>query len=261
MKNIKILVATHKKTWMPESDIYLPIQVGKTFTDELFGYQTDDMGDNISEKNREYCELTALYWAWKNLGADYIGLVHYGRMFSGKKKAFEKDPRKCVLQRGELEKLLGKTDVILPKKRRYYIESLYSHYSHTHGEEQLITAKKIISELCPEYEESFDIVMKRKWGYMFNMFIMKKQLFEQYCEWLFPVLEKLEKSIDSTGMTPFEKRYPGRISECLFNVWLEKNKVKYIEQKWIYLRKVNYFKKICSFLSAKLFHKKYKSSF
>lgn len=86
-KYIKIVVATHKKYRMPEDGCYLPLQVGKAGKEAL-GYQGDDTGDNISEKNPYYCELTGLYWAWKNLDAEYIGLVHYRRYFASKKRCF-----------------------------------------------------------------------------------------------------------------------------------------------------------------------------
>ena len=83
MKDIKILVATHKKYLMPTDDIYIPIQVGAEGKEDL-GFQKDNEGDNISAKNPFYCELTGMYWAWKNLNADYIGLVHYRRHFASK---------------------------------------------------------------------------------------------------------------------------------------------------------------------------------
>ena len=81
---IKILVACHKADPnIRQDDIYMPIQVGKALHPELdLGFQCDNTGDNISEKNGSYCELTALYWAWKNLkDVDYIGLCHYRRYF------------------------------------------------------------------------------------------------------------------------------------------------------------------------------------
>ena len=81
--DIKILVASHKKAEMPEDSMYLPVHVGRAlYPDREFGYQSDAEGDNISIKNPYYCELTALYWAWKNLKADYVGLAHYRRHFS-----------------------------------------------------------------------------------------------------------------------------------------------------------------------------------
>ena len=80
MDTIKIIVATHKKYKMPNDSIYLPVQVG-TENKESLGYQPDNDGENISSKNPYFCELTGLYWAWKNLDADYIGLSHYRRHF------------------------------------------------------------------------------------------------------------------------------------------------------------------------------------
>ncbi len=83
--DIKILVATHKKYDMPSEDIYLPIHVGREGKEDL-GYQGDNQGENISLKNSNYCELTGLYWAWKNLQCDVIGLSHYRRYFTDKSK-------------------------------------------------------------------------------------------------------------------------------------------------------------------------------
>ena len=79
--NIKILVAAHKKYRMPEDKIYFPVQVG-SYGKENIGFARDDEGDNISQKNPYFCELTGLYWIWKNVDADYYGLVHYRRYFS-----------------------------------------------------------------------------------------------------------------------------------------------------------------------------------
>ena len=80
--DIKILVATHKDYFMPHDDgLYLPIKVGNALSRLEGRFQGDDTGENISEKNPYYCELTALYWGWKNLNSDYIGLVHYRRHF------------------------------------------------------------------------------------------------------------------------------------------------------------------------------------
>ena len=82
MAKIKVLVCCHKATYVPNDDVYLPIQVGKANSKIDLGFQGDDEGKNISEKNFSYCELTAVYWAWKNLkDIDYIGLCHYRRFF------------------------------------------------------------------------------------------------------------------------------------------------------------------------------------
>ena len=142
--NIKILVAAHKQCEMPKSDVYLPIQVGKALHPDLnLGYQPDNDGENISEKNPYYSELTAVYWAWKNLKVDYVGLVHY-RRYLGMKHG--KDKWQCLLTKEEAQTLCKKHDIILPQKRRYYIESLWSHYEHTHDISHLEKTKAIIAK-------------------------------------------------------------------------------------------------------------------
>ena len=180
--NIKILVAAHKKYWMPSDDVYLPIHVGREGKEDL-GYLGDNTGDNISDKNANYCELTGLYWAWKNLKCDYIGLCHYRRYFAGKNIHGNDVEKKktAILKWQDYEKLLQEYDVILPVKRNYYIETVRSQYEHAHNKRDLDETEKIIAELYPEYSEAFTKVMGRKKLHILNMFVMKKQLFDEYC--------------------------------------------------------------------------------
>jgi hypothetical protein len=247
--NIKILVATHKDYRFPNDDIYLPIQVGKTGTSLDLCIATDDTGKNISAKNPYYCELTAVYWAWKNLDADYIGLAHYRRHFVPNK---DKDKWNCLLSREEAEALLAETDVILPKKRNYYIESNYEHYIHGHKQEGLDKTIAIIKRDYPEYSFTCDKVMKRSYAHMFNMFVMKKDKFAAYCEWLFNVLYTLETNLDMADWSSFEKRVFGRISELLLNVWIEKNEYGYAEVPVKFMEKQNWIHKGGAFLLRKM---------
>lgn len=262
MKNIKIIVATHKKYKMPEDNTYLPLQVGSEGKETL-GYENDNKGENISLKNPYFCELTGLYWAWKNLDADYIGLVHYRRYFAGTKKIpkTEEEKFKCILNKNDIEKMLDNTDIILPKKRNYYIENLYSHYEHTMYIEPLDETRKIIEEKYPEYIEEFDKIHKRTSAHMFNMFIMKKEILDKYCTWLFDILFELEKRIDVTKYDAFHARFFGRVSELLLDIWINKNNLKYEEVKVMDMQNINWFKKGTSFLLAKFTGKKYGKSF
>lgn len=268
-KNFKILVACHKKTTTPFESIYLPIQVGAIGKDSI-GFARDDTGDNISDKNSMYCELTGLYWAWKNLSCDYLGLVHYRRYFSAKSKAYRNGhhPFDCILSENQLKSLMDSYKIIVPSKRKYYIETLASHYAHTMDDQHLNAAKRVISDLSPSYLRAFNKVLKQNYGYMFNMFITSKIIVDEYCSWLFPILEGLEKIIDSRNMSEFEKRWPGRVSEILFNVWLEyaiqtgRLRLSDIKEiSCVYIGKIDYPRKVISFINAKLFHKKYKKSF
>ncbi len=256
--NIKIIVATHKKYNMPKDEMYIPLNVGAEGKEDL-GYAKDNTGDNISKKNPYFCELTGVYWAWKNLRADYIGLAHYRRHFSLKKKSKNKFDN--VLSLDETKKILKNTDVILPKKRRYFIENLYGHYAHTMYVEPLDVAGKIIEERYPEYLKYFNKLHTRTSAHMFNMFIMKKEIFDDYCKWLFDILFELEKRVDSSNYDSFHSRFYGRISELLLDVYLQKNAITYKEVGFIYMEKINKIAKVKGFLAAKFGGKKYGKSF
>lgn len=274
MKKIKIIVATHKSYQMPEDDMYVPVHVGAEGKKDNngnpleLGYTKDNTGENISVKNPFYCELTGLYWAWKNIEADYTGLAHYRRHFSLSKKS--DNPFSNILTSEEAQKLFDQYNVILPKKRKYYIETLYSHYAHTHYAEHLDITKQIISEKYPAYLESCEKVYKQTYGFMFNMMIMRKDFFDNYCSWLFDILFELENRIGDKAkeLDSFQGRFYGRVSEIIFNVWLDYqiksgaiNKKDIKEIPCIYTEKIDWNRKIRSFISAKFRHKKYEGSF
>jgi hypothetical protein len=261
-KKVSIIVATHKKYFMPDDSLYIPLHVGAKNKEDL-GYEKDCVGINISEKNPYYCELTGLYWAWKNLQSDFIGLVHYRRYFTLKKCCgkTEQEKFKNILSRKEISELLNNTDIILPNKRKYYIENLYDHYRHTMYVEPLDETRKVLEEFYPKYLEEFDKRHKRTSAHMFNMFIMKKDILNDYCEWLFDVLDKLEQRIDCSKYNSFHARFFGRVSELLLDVYINTNNLSYKEVKVIDMQGVNWLKKGTSFLKAKFFGKKYEGSF
>lgn len=259
MKKIKIIVATHKKYDMPSDKMYLPVQVGAEGKESL-GYKTDNKGDNISLKNPNFCELTGLYWAWKNLKEDYIGLAHYRRHFASK-KVNKKDLTNSVLTHKEADKILDETDIIVPNLRKYYIENLYSHYANTLYVEPLDITGQIIEDKYPEYKAEFDKFKKRTSAHMFNMFIMKKDKLNEYCTWLFDILFELEKRVDNSQYDAFHARFYGRVSELLLDVWLNTKGYNYKEVKVISMEKVDWIKKGTSFLKAKFKKEKYGKSF
>lgn len=255
--NIEILVATHKKYQMPNDFMYVPVHVGKENKKEL-GYIGDNTGDNISLKNPNYCELTAMYWAWKNSKADYLGLSHYRRHFCNKAlfMGTTRNKKKNILTSKKTQQLLEEYDAILPRKRNYWIETNFSHYAHAHNGEDLKQTRRVIQIKYPEYVQSFDKIMKKRSAHMFNMLIMKREIFNAYSEWLFDILFQVEKDIDISGYSPYEARVFGYISELLLDVWLDVNKVKYTELPVMFMEKQNWFKKIFDFLKRKFVSKK-----
>ncbi len=295
--HIKVVVALHKPYRVPSDPLYLPLQVGAAgkegfaVLDEAGNscggfIQRDDEGVNISAKNPFYCELTGLYWAWKNLDADAIGLVHYRRHFAGVSRRARKggsDKWNSILTLEKVNRLFAVgADIIIPNRRKYYIESLYSHYSHTLDAHHLDLARQIVEEKYPAYIPDLDRTYKQTWGYMFNMCIMSREWLDDYCTWLFDVLGELESRLtqelsqssnqgQAQSLTPFEARIYGRVSEILFNVWLNYQlelatvepglKLWPFELETIHMESVNWFKKGGAFLAAKFFGKKYKKSF
>lgn len=252
MNDIKIFVAAHKKYRMPEDDIYFPVHVGAEGKEPI-GFQGDNTGDNISDKNANYCELTGLYWMWKNVSSDYLGVAHYRRYFAVGRN---KDKWKCIADREHIEKMLEKADIILPKKRHYYIETNYSQYVHAHHAEDLDTTRAIIEEKYPEYIKAFDMCMKRTYGHKFNMFIMKRELADEYCSWLFDILFELEKRLDISSYSKNDARVFGFVSERLLDVWVETKGCKYCEMPVIFMEKQNWWVKGTNFLKRKFFGKK-----
>lgn len=232
MEKVNIMVVFHKLAEMPaDSSLYLPVLVGakKNVRPEI-SYVRDDEGQNISAKNPEYCELTAIYWAWKNLqSCDAIGLVHYRRFFfePGKAKTLDN-----VVTSETINALIKENGLILPRKRHYYIETNYSHYIHAHHQEPIDRVKNIIEKYYPEYAVSFDKIMNRRSAHIFNMFVMRRDLFDSYCSFIFGTLGHLEGKVDTTDYSAQEMRYFGYLAELLMDVWMDTNRVPYHELPW-----------------------------
>ncbi len=151
-----------------------------------------------------------------------------------------------------LQKALQEYDMILPKKRNYYIETSWSHYEHVHHIKDLETTRQVLVEKYPDYVSFFDQAVKRRSVHMFNMMIAKSELFDAYTTWLIDVLSEVEKRTDISDYTPYEKRIYGFISELLLDVWVDKNQISYVEYPVMFMGKQNWVKKISSFLIRKI---------
>ena len=236
-----VIVATHKPYWMPEGRVYLPLQVGAAGKPSL-GFRRDDEGENISAKNANWCELTGLYWAWKNLRVEAVGIAHYRRHFRG---------RAGIACSAEIAAALERADIVLPQKRNYFIETTYSQYAHAHHAVDLDLTRQILVERHPEYVTAFDAAMKSTKGHRFNMFVMKRPRFDAYCEWLFDILFELERRLDISSYLPNDARVFGFVAERLLDVWIGTNKVGYVELPVLHLESQHWPKKALLFLWRK----------
>ena len=139
-----------------------------------------------------------------------------------------------------------------PTKRNYWIETNYQQYVHAHHAEDLDETRKILQERYPDYIEAYDACMKKTTGHRFNMFIMKKDLADAYCTWLFEILFELESRLDISKYSQNDKRVFGFVSERLLDVWLEKNNIKYKDIPYIFLEQENWITKGVNFILRKI---------
>lgn len=210
-KDVRILVCTHKKWKMPQEDYYLPLHVGKAMTDKDFGYIGDDTGENISSKNKNFCELTGIYWGWKNLHVTYIGICHYRRYL---------DFQNC-----NPVDFLGNYDVVLPKLHVLKVRAIDQMMNLTTREDGLILLMSIL-KVSPEYKDDvLNYLFNSNKCSGFNMMFCRKEVFDGYCKWLFSVYSELEKWIRISDYTRLSRIF-GYLSEYMPYLYFMHNKMR-----------------------------------
>jgi hypothetical protein len=233
-------VIAHKKFSQRIPQNYLKLLVGADGKKGDFeGFLKDNVGDNISSKNANYCELTGLYWLWKNSRDKNIGISHYRRYFTSEtenqiKKDFKENRCPKIITVAELDQYLQGGDWIVSKqyKFKYYHllkMTLYKQYVDNHPKEGLMLAREIISQKYPEYLADFDkVIMKGNAFTPYNMMYTSKRQFDKYCEWLFGILFEIEKKLDISNYDKYQARVFGFISERLLEVYLTHNQFKLV---------------------------------
>ena len=209
MNKIKILVASHKPDKVYRDDVYTPIHVGRAvskYKEEMADMIGDDTGDNISTKNGTYCELTATYWAWKNLkDVEYVGLAHYRRYFETK------------FTNENVDKIFESCDVVIAQP---YLHDRYNEMkmARTLVMEDEVIFLMVFKKLYPEYEQTLIDYLYGFKDYPYNMFVMKKKTFDEYCTFLFAILSECEKLMKPMSYTSSNRRL-GYIAEYLLPVF------------------------------------------
>lgn len=239
-----VYVITHKPfaylDGLPKG--YLPMMVGANHNQNTKHYLADNTLDNISDKNGEYCELTGLYWIWKNSKAANVGLAHYRRYFYSRSiggrftmYAYQLLMGKHVhpVSEERLDALLTKYDWIVAHPENEGGKDLWDQFGQANYIKDMEHTREAIQKLSPQYLAAFDETMHSGSGRMspYNMFYTTKRNLDEYAEWLFSILFKVEQHTDMTGYTPYQQRLYGFLSERLLNVWLKGHpdyKVKYL---------------------------------
>lgn len=232
--DISIYVATHKKLDVRFPEGYIPMQVNCANNKEHWeNYYHDDYGDNISVKNPYYCELSVLYSAWKNCNSMIKGLAHYRRYMSNNTNVEFNTKMLCDLEHLEKEIISADeieqriftegNDILLTMPQGPYPETGRQELEKFCYKKDISILTEIIEEDYPEYLPYLYQVLDSKNLYYFNMMIARAEVFDSYCEWVFEVLEKIEKRCDITSYDTQHKRIFGYFAEVLLDVYFEKN--------------------------------------
>lgn len=227
--DIRIYVATHKEAHIPCDDMYIPIHVG-TRDFSLNRMVRDDEGENISAYNASLNECTAMYWMWKNAKCRYIGLNHYRRYFI--RNGYENELN--ILNADIVRQILEEYDMILAPKYYTYFQTVEEHLARDVCDAGGISiTREILGRRQPEYLQAFDAVFQGDSLYRCNLFVMKKEIFDAYCEWLFSFILEVSGGIDVTGYDPYSARMAGFMAERMLTVWLAARKVRIKEMPFI----------------------------
>lgn len=248
--DIKIFIPCNKDSYIPDNPLFQPIQTGCASSGTYFeGCLHDDQGENISDRNFTYCELTAQYWAWKNSDADYFGFFHNRRMFSFSAEHFRVNGEQLIPMNGlnaaALERLglteqnmravISQYDILVPEAVDVKdfscfdcTPSIRHQFCTMNGmaPQDFELAMDIVVRQHPEYADTIRAYMdENTYGYFRLMYIMKKELFHRYCEWLFPILDEFYQQMDFTNYGIYEIRSLGMVAERLFGLWFTHQKL------------------------------------
>lgn len=226
-----VYVIAHKKFHMPDegldrlgkTDYLVPLLVGAKGKEDL-GYERDDEGDNISEKNPNYCELTGIYQIWKNRKTDIVGICHYRRFFC--------DDKANLLKEEEIRGILDEADIIVSE---FTVSdfTMRQEYEDSHEKKDLDILIDVVGELAPDYLDTFNKILEGYGMYIGNMMICRWEIFDAYCSFLFPILFEVEKRVDFTDYNDYQKRIFGFMAERLLTVWVKKHTEYRVSEKKI----------------------------
>ena len=217
-----IYTMSHKAFNPPPFKDYVPLQVGSVLHEDL-GFLRDDSGDSISEQNPYYSELTGLYWIWKNdKSSDIVGTAHYRRYLVNKENQLYKD--------SEVRKILSCYDLITTKLLTLE-HSYYDAFGDRHNNCDLDVLGEVINELAPDYHDAYNELVHKNRTYFGNMIIAKKETYNAYMEFLFPILFEAQKRIDMSSYDGYQKRLFGFFSEFLLYVYVKVKGLKVYESQ------------------------------
>lgn len=222
-EDIAIFVVTHKEYNLRHDSLYRPLCVGGYQKD---GFLTEQIGENIAYLNPRINECTALYWIWKNTSEEYVGLNHYRRYFY-KNRIISRDNRLDIERAGEL---LREYDIILPKSdpvdSMSVLDQIYNTIDRKLCDKGYQILREELKRKQPEYLGAFDNVLNGHNAFLCNMFVTRRDILDQYCEWLFSFLIDAANKLEVDSYDSYSQRLMGFFAERMMTVWLRRQRLK-----------------------------------
>lgn len=221
---MKLYVVTHKKYNMPNDNLYTPFVVGTKYVQH--NYLSEMQGENIAYLNEKINECTALYWIWKNTTSKYVGLNHYRRKFYNDGNMNSGN----YLDAFHAKEILREYDMILTAVHLVNDDTVKTQLENTLEPEvfskgyDIVRAK--LEKYQPEYVEAFDDAMNLRALFVCNMFVTRREILNEYCEWLFSFLIEAAEEMDVSTLDNYNKRVMGFFAERMWTVWLMKKDLK-----------------------------------
>lgn len=233
LDNLSVYVVTHKKYNLLSNEFYKPLCVG-VYQKE--GYLSEQNGENIAYLNSKINECTALYWIWKNTDTKYVGLNHYRRYFY----ANEIKSMDNYLDGEYACEILREYDIILPKPSPLGEITIFEQIRASIDPElcnrAYILFREKLAKSQPDYLQAFDNVMDGYNAFLCNMFVTRREILNQYCDWLFSFLIEAAEEMDVEGYDSYSQRVIGFFAERMWTVWLRKNRLRIKELPYVIVR-------------------------
>jgi hypothetical protein len=225
---VKIFVSYIKPSFLFKSEILTPIHLGRAVEKEsskdgkisnediAWLHQNcigdDDFEGNISNVNRRVGFLTGTYWAWKNY--EKLGNPKYFGSF-GYRRLLNPD---CLDD-------IQDYDMILPIKRDFS-NTIKEQFIEAHSNKYYNIMLDTINNIYPNEISNIVNYFNRKSGYYAEIYILKKDLFFDFCEWIFPIVTSLLNKYNDFIEMGVIKDVPNKNIEVV-SKFLEINKEAY----------------------------------
>jgi hypothetical protein len=224
------------------SDVYQPILAGQSSSSNP-DFLVDGVGENIHDKNEQFGELTSIYWIWKNQisSLNIVGHCHYRRFFWTNKKQFlipvSYSKLKFENSRSNFQvdaaELLGNHDIVLPPITLLK-NSVSKQYSEYHSTDDLDRMRNLLSNSNPESVVIWDQIMQSNRVYLKLIFIMRKEVFDAYCSWIFPLLLQFNQRNKETRDS-YQRRVEAFLAERMTLLFVLQNNLKVKEVPYVFI--------------------------